>query len=140
MGAVLAFTHQLETVTCCVCGVDFAMPTGLHSSLIQSHKLFYCPNGHDQRFTGEPPEAELKRQLERARRERDEAREATVRARKLADDASLSARLTRGKLNAIRKRVKHGVCPCCQRSFVQLARHMATKHPEYETHEAEDQK
>ena len=29
------------------------------------------------------------------------------------------------------QRVEHGVCPCCKRSFSALARHMATKHPEY---------
>lgn len=131
MGAVLAFTHHLETITCCNCGVDFAVPSELHAALLRTHRQFYCPNGHSQHFTGEPGEVELKRQLERAQRERDEARAATDRARKLAADADLSARLTRGKLRALRKRVKHGVCPCCQRSFVQLARHMATKHPDY---------
>lgn len=140
MGAVLAFTHYLEATTCCNCGVEFAFPQGLHKSFLKSHAPFYCPNGHSQHFTGEPDEVELKRQLEHARKALDDARAATVRARKAADDASLSARLTRGKLNALKKRVKHGVCPCCQRSFVQLARHMASQHPEYHQQpEIEDQ-
>lgn len=28
------------------------------------------------------------------------------------------------------KRIHNGVCPCCNRSFVNLQRHMKTKHPE----------
>ncbi len=30
-----------------------------------------------------------------------------------------------------RKRVGSGVCPCCSRTFQQLARHMKAKHPAY---------
>lgn len=36
------------------------------------------------------------------------------------------------ELKKIQTRVKGGVCPCCNRSFVQLTRHMKTKHPDYE--------
>jgi hypothetical protein len=28
-------------------------------------------------------------------------------------------------------RIGNGVCPCCNRSFTNLRRHMTTKHPEY---------
>jgi hypothetical protein len=28
--------------------------------------------------------------------------------------------------------VANGVCPCCNRTFQNLARHMAGKHPDYE--------
>lgn len=28
-------------------------------------------------------------------------------------------------------RANHGVCPCCKRTFSQLARHMKTKHPDF---------
>lgn len=30
-------------------------------------------------------------------------------------------------------RVGAGVCPCCKRTFQQLARHMKCKHPKYRT-------
>lgn len=42
------------------------------------------------------------------------------------DDASWQALRDAG----IKKRVQGGACPCCNRHFVQLERHMATKHPE----------
>jgi len=35
----------------------------------------------------------------------------------------------RGELTKLKKRVTNGVCPCCHRSFQNLRRHMATKHP-----------
>lgn len=31
----------------------------------------------------------------------------------------------------LRKRASAGVCPCCNRTFSQLARHMQTKHPTF---------
>lgn len=33
----------------------------------------------------------------------------------------------------IKKRVGNGVCPCCNRTFENLSRHMSCKHPEYKT-------
>jgi hypothetical protein len=34
-------------------------------------------------------------------------------------------------MTRIKKRVAAGVCPCCNRSFKDLARHMAGQHPDY---------
>jgi chemotaxis response regulator CheB len=38
---------------------------------------------------------------------------------------------TRAQLTKTKKRVANGVCPCCNRTFKQLARHMKAKHPEF---------
>jgi hypothetical protein len=40
-------------------------------------------------------------------------------------------RATRGVVTKIKRRVAHGVCPCCQRTFKDLARHMEGQHPDY---------
>ena len=37
----------------------------------------------------------------------------------------------KGQLTKVKKRVGNGVCPCCTRSFTDLARHMESKHPAY---------
>ena len=37
----------------------------------------------------------------------------------------------KGHATRISKRVKNGVCICCNRTFADLARHMATKHPTF---------
>lgn len=45
----------------------------------------------------------------------------------------MAARLAEAAREAerLRRRTAAGVCPCCNRSFVQLARHMKTKHPDH---------
>lgn len=39
---------------------------------------------------------------------------------------------TKGQLTKTKKRLAGGVCPCCNRSFVSLAKHMANQHPDYQ--------
>lgn len=39
---------------------------------------------------------------------------------------------TKGQLTKTKKRLAGGVCPCCNRSFVSLAKHMASQHPDYQ--------
>lgn len=100
---------MLEPVCCCVCGMWF----GLDSTFRQragddSDVWFYCPQGHKQHFT-------VSKVIEREQREHQERR----------------ARTYRGHLTRIRRRVGNGVCPCCKRTFKQLASHMQRQHPEY---------
>lgn len=124
----LAFT--LKTVSCCVCHVAFAFAKDLYNQRLKDHAWFYCPNGHAQHFQGEAEVDRLKRQLE-------EQRNRTVEYTKLWEHEQRSKAVYRGKLKALKGRIKNGVCPCCHRSFVQLARHMATKHPNYGPHSVE---
>lgn len=134
-------------IHCCECGVPFAIPDTL-AGLLRNQRVgefFYCPNGHKQHFTGKS-----EAQKERERREaaeknakyawdrfsaEQEAREATERI--------LSA--TRGHLTrktkeiaVARQRIGHGTCPCCNRTFQNLQRHMTQKHPKYATPPKED--
>ena len=47
---------------------------------------------------------------------------------RLAEERSHSA--TKGHLTRAKKRHRAGLCPCCNRQFQDLVRHMASKHPE----------
>ena len=116
-------TVVLQEVACCVCGVTFAFPQRLHKEFEYTGKSFYCPSGHSQVYH-ESDESRLKKQLkdEQERRQQVEAQLVSVR-----DQLQASERET--KLQ--KKRAANGVCPCCNRSFTQLHRHMKTKHPEY---------
>ena len=49
-------------------------------------------------------------------------------ARQSAEDSLVAMRGVNTKL---KKRVAAGVCPCCQRSFINLRRHMTTQHADY---------
>lgn len=61
-----------------------------------------------------------------------EAREADIRTeqRRLESERRAHA-ATKGQLTKTKKRIANGVCPCCNRSFANLERHMAGQHPDY---------
>jgi ssDNA-binding Zn-finger/Zn-ribbon topoisomerase 1 len=48
----------------------------------------------------------------------------------MLDQETAELAATRAKLKRTERRVANGVCPHCHRSFVQLERHMRTKHSE----------
>jgi hypothetical protein len=110
---------SFEVQTCITCGCQFAIPTELDRKLRENHKDFHCPNGHQQRYIGETEADKLRRELKRKEQE-------------LADEvqAKLNAQNLYFKTQKQLNRVSKGVCPCCNRSFKDLRRHMETKHPE----------
>lgn len=117
-------TTKLSTLSCGICAIPFAIPEALHNALIDSGNSFYCPNGHHISYT-ESEANKLRKRLEREQNER--ARVAAER-----DQAQASARAQKGVATKARKRAAAALCPCCNRSFVQLRRHMASKHPDYD--------
>lgn len=82
----------------------------------------YCKTGWG--FAGNSDNEKLKREIEA-----EKARTQAALAR--ANDAIAALALREKELKRHKARIKNGVCPCCQRSFVALARHMKAKHPEY---------
>jgi len=48
-----------------------------------------------------------------------------LRSQKFKTMAERSARVR------LKKRIACGVCPCCKRTFTNLARHISGQHPEY---------
>jgi hypothetical protein len=47
------------------------------------------------------------------------------------NQAKRSLAAQKGVTTRIKRRVANGVCPCCKRTFQDLARHMAGQHPRY---------
>lgn len=129
MGYALKNEQTFEETSCCSCGIVFYVPATWDRYKRDKHENFFCPNGHSLRYHGKSEAENLREALAAAERtaqwERDRAATAD-RARKQAE----------GKLKGLKKRVASGVCPCCQRTVGQLARHMKTKHPEFVEREA----
>jgi hypothetical protein len=125
----LTYRGTLVTTTCW-CGIPHAIPQELYDYVDQQHRDgrkqtgIYCPLGHSWIFDGESETDRLRRELERRAR----AHEAT---RDLLEHEQRSHAATRGHLTRTKRRVAAGVCPCCQRTFKQLERHMKAKHPGY---------
>lgn len=118
----------LEAVTCYKCGVLFAIPDNLMRRLRDTGDSFYCPSGHGQCFTkttAQRLEAEKKARLD----ERDRWQTRLNAARDQADATERSNRALRGVNTRMKRRIAAGVCPCCRRTFQDVARHMAGQHP-----------
>lgn len=118
----LTYSGKLTTMSCW-CGIHFAIPTELFDNLHRTGNNGYCPLGHT--FSWNTTTADR----ERARRESAEATNTHLRDQLAAERRQHAA--TKGKLTKTKKRVAGGACPCCDRSFVDLARHMAGQHPDY---------
>jgi len=115
--------------TCCNCGVSFCMTEDLKKQRLGDGQSFYCPNGHSQHYTNSNA-TKIKRLREELERERQKiamlrsTNETTERRRRAAQGVA-----TKRKKKL--ERVANGVCPCCSRSFQNLARHMSHQHPEF---------
>ena len=126
MSRTVEFTDTLIVVTCW-CGMNHAVPEALRDYQLRSHKngksvTIFCPLGH-----GHSPSGKGEAQVEREKRERLERLLANRDEDLRAERASHTT--TKGQLTKARKRAVAGVCPCCNRSFVNMRRHIETKHP-----------
>lgn len=123
MPLTMDFTETL-VVTHCWCGIAVGIPETLHAWAKQSNKnSIHCPLGHSFIF-GDSFEQKLEREREQHQATRD-----------LLTSEERSHTATRGHLTRARKRAAAGVCPCCKRSFENLARHVRTKHPDFKAEE-----
>lgn len=125
---------EFEPQDCITCFVKFLVPKGFTARRRQDKASFYCPNGHSMSYTQSEADR-LKAQLQKEQQALAKANAAVEREQKWRQEAyeearTLERRLAaqRGVTTRIKNRVHNGVCPCCNRAFVNLQRHMATKH------------
>lgn len=127
-GNVIGVYVEMEIHECGVCGVTFGLSKGFANARRNDHETWCCPNGHNWSWSGESETETLRRQL-------SNERDRVARERANRDQAEASLRATKGVVTKQKKklaRVAAGVCPCCNRSFQDLGRHMETKHPGFE--------
>jgi hypothetical protein len=125
--AELQFTLTFQVVYCChkECGAPIAIPTPTYNRFKSNpSEYFHCCFGHSQHFAGPTEADKLKRELE-------QERESKLWWQKKADQHSKTVSAFKGQITRIKNRVKNGVCPCCNRTFQNLMRHMQTQHPDF---------
>lgn len=114
-----------EKLTCGNCGIIFYAPQHwieCRRDRGDHDKRFYCPNGHSRIWS--VPEIDI------IRRERDLLKQQTAR---LEDEKrEIEARVKKEERRAarIKRRAMAALCPCCNRHFSQMERHMKMKHPD----------
>lgn len=136
MNETQAFTGTLAVIECCNCHTHFGMTRDMKSALVESAATFYCPAGHPQHFA-ESEATRLKRQISQLTARNDQldaavqrAREQTAAANKREERQRRCTIAQKAAKTRLKNRVMNGVCPCCNRSFLNLQRHMKTQHPE----------
>jgi hypothetical protein len=127
------------TILCGQCDERFQVRRTLYETWKRSSQNWHCPHGHVRHYPqGKSETQKLQEQLEEERRKRQRIEQDAAYQRDMRREAEEQAKHERNRANGykghatrITKRAKAGVCPCCNRTFQQLARHMQTKHPQF---------
>lgn len=119
-------TIDLVTATCPTCCITYAFPRRLYDKAQEEKPNFtlYCPLGHKWHYRGESD-------VDRERRLRQQAEQRIAQAQDEAAEARAAAERAQRKLQRHVKRAAAGTCPCCQRTFANMAQHMKRQHPDY---------
>lgn len=124
---------------CYRCKCEIWIPDALYDAAQHGRGKveFFCAFGHGQVFAeGETEEQKLRRERDRLTQRLAEKDDEIARQRDMRETAERQASAARGQVTKIKNRVGRGVCPCCNRTFENLARHMASKHAEFARDEA----
>ena len=134
MSAKVSIEFRMITIRCYSCGIPFGLPDYFQSSRREDHDTFYCPNGHPGHYPQENEAERLKRELADTQKRLEFARNEARSLKEQRDNANQQLTQAKTKAARQRKRIASGVCPCCNRTFTdsRLARHIATKHPDYQ--------
>jgi len=116
-----------ENQTCAECGILFSAPSPYIAARRKDGDAFHCPNGHYLTF-GEGETEKLRRERDRLKQKQAELHD---RHREDLDAERRRTAAAKGQVTKMKRRSAAGVCPCCNRTFKQLAAHMKNQHPSF---------
>jgi len=136
MGTLQENSGQLVVMRCW-CGIQHAVPASLRTEQLRQHNDgknvmgVYCPLGHTHVPAGEREVDRLQQRLQAEKRILEAEREEHAQTRAELDHTEHRRRAEKAAKTRLKKRAAAGVCPCCNRTFENLARHMQSKHPDF---------
>jgi hypothetical protein len=122
---------KIHIIECATCNIDFGIGDDFMRRRREDHGTFYCPNGHQNIYNGDNEAERLRKEVERHKTREQEAFDYATRERQRRLVVERQKAAAKGQLTKLKKRVAAGVCPCCNRTFANLGRHMTGQHPEY---------
>lgn len=128
----------MKIVTCCRCKMQFGLPEDFYTTAVQmaERMTWHCPAGHPQSFiSGETEADKLRRERDRLKQDQAYYEERIKSEQDAREAAERQAAARKGQITKMKNRASAGVCPCCNRSFGNLHRHMQTKHPKFTAEE-----
>lgn len=131
------FALTLTPMTCGTCGGAYALARDFiaHCQKVgrsggATWRCPYCKVDATWGY-GDSEVDRLKREVNAAKEREQFAERRLQSERSRRQYAERSRNAYKGQATKIKARVGKGVCPCCNRHFVALERHMANKHPEF---------
>lgn len=117
---------QMAMDTCAACGTQHSFELSIYNVALQraGEVNIYCPYGHKWHYK---PRKQIDEEAE-TRRERDQLRQRIAQKDDEIAEANRRVSAAEGQVTRLRNRANAGLCPCCNRHFDNLQRHMATKH------------
>lgn len=125
MSDIIVLGMPCEAHYCISCGVAYIVPKVVIEKHREQGGFHQCSNGHSQGWSADGSE------IGKLRRERDRIKQDNARLAEEAAEAERATQRAKAETARLLKRQAAGVCPCCNRSFVALSRHMKTKHPDF---------
>lgn len=130
MTPLMTTPDVLVQTRCVNCDIGFAVPERWLANRRKTGETMWCPNGHQLSYA-ETEEDRLRKHLEAEQRRVIQANAARAAAERERQAAERSASAFKGQATRLRKRIGNGVCPCCNRHFSNVERHISNKHPEF---------
>lgn len=138
MSAIASVTiiETLVHMHCGNCEANYGLTQSFIDRARKDGTSWTCPHCEQTRVFRESENDRLKKQLAQTQTtlERSEAnvkwwQERKQLAQQEAAHQEARARGYKGALSKVEKRIRAGVCPCCNRTFKDLLQHMQTQHP-----------
>lgn len=123
-----------DVVLTCIhqgCGLSFAVPKWWEHTRREDHAAFYCPNGHGQSFHADSEKEKIRRERDNLKQQMARVEQERDAAQREANEQYALAKKAEAKAKRLTKRAAAGTCPCCKRTFKELAHHMQHQHPEF---------
>ena len=122
---------DLSTITCGKCGGIYAIAERYRAYKQENGGYWNCPYCQCLWGFGASELSMVRDQLRTAEHQVEQERKRTEWAQQDARITERRRRALKGHLTKVKKRISHGICPCCNRSFENLRRHMKVRHPAY---------
>lgn len=123
-------------IICGECGIEHYVPKAFddNQQALGSKGGWHCPNGHSRVYRESEADA-VRRERDRLKQQLAQKDDEIRAQREHREAAERSAAARKGQITKLRNRASAGVCPCCNRTVSQMARHMASKHPGFKAEE-----
>jgi hypothetical protein len=134
MARVLTHNIDVEFIDCANCGQVFGMTAEFIKRRRADGKEFFCPNGHSN-FYRDNEHDRVRQERDRLKQQLAQKDDTIAYQRAQREAAEKLASVRKGQVTRLKNRAAAGVCPCCNRTVSQMAKHMASKHPTFKAEE-----